>query len=316
MALLPGDDGPYVFDSDLTERERGTTVLDHLSGRFAYQSREVWESRLRAGDILLDGRKLTNPSEILPASGVLRYVHGAYQEPDVPTDWRVLHLAASWMAVAKPAGMPVHSTSRIFRQSLSWQVRRLFGTDWSPVHRLDRDTSGLVLFGRGRQALSLLGRWFSERTVSKRYLALVHGCPGEDFLVDAPLGSAEDPRIGVRQGVRADGKESQTRFRVLGPDATGRGTWVEASPRQGRTHQIRVHLEFAGHPLVGDLLYDGRGGEGFLARAAGVSTEDVARTAGADRMWLHAWTLDFPDSLDDMPRRLVCPLAGGPEPEA
>jgi 23S rRNA pseudouridine1911/1915/1917 synthase len=312
MALLPGDDAPYVFESELTCRALGVPLLDHLAGRFAYQSREVWEARVRAGDVTLDGRKLTDPGEPLPASGMLSYLHGTYREPEVPTDWRVLYSAATWMAVEKPAGMPVHSTSRIFRQSLSWQVRRLFGKEWSPVHRLDRDTSGLVLFGRGREALSRLGRWFSERTVSKRYLALVHGNPREDFLVDAPLGSAEDPRIQMKQAVRSDGKECQTSFRVLGPDDRGRGVWLEAAPRQGRTHQIRAHLEFAGFSIVGDLLYDGRGGEAFLARASGASSGDIARMAGTERMWLHAWGLDIPGALDDMPARLVCPLPGAP----
>jgi 23S rRNA-/tRNA-specific pseudouridylate synthase len=187
--------------------------------------------------------------------------------------------------------------------------------DWSPVHRLDRDTSGLVLFGRGREALSRLGRWFSERSVSKRYLALVHGDPHEDFLVDAPLGSAEDPRIQMRQGVRPDGKECQTDFRVLGPDAHGRGVWLEASPRQGRTHQIRAHLEFAGFPIFGDLLYDGRGGEAFLVRASGASSEDVVRMAGTERMWLHAWGLGLPEPRDDMPGLLICPLSVAPSLE-
>jgi len=309
MALLPGDDAPYVFESELTVQVRGIGLLDHLARRFPYQSREVWEARIRAGDLLLDGRKLTDPDELLPAKGTLAYVHGAYQEPEVPTDWRVLYCASTWMAVEKPAGMPVHSTPKIFRQSLTWQVRRLFGQDWSPAHRLDRDTSGLVLFGNGRDALSRLGGWFSDRRVRKTYLALVHGVPDGDFQVDAPLGVAGDPRITMRQCVRPDGKECLTEFRVLGSDAGGRGTWLEASPRQGRLHQIRAHLEFAGHPIVGDMIYDGRGGEGFLARAAGASPDDVARILGAERMWLHSAGLAFSESMDDLPPSLVCPLA-------
>lgn len=311
MALLPGDDAPYVFESALPASAAGLPLLDYLAGRFAYQGREVWEGRVRDGDVLLDGRKLTDPDEKLPGRGRFTYVHGSYEEPEVPTDWKILYSASDWLAVGKPAGMPVHSTPRIFRQTLSWQVRRLCGADWSPVHRLDRDTSGLILFARGREALSRLNACFSQRRVEKTYLALVHGQPRGDFLIDGPLGNAGDPRIPMRVGVRDDGKEARTRIQVLGPDAQGRGTWVEAHPLQGRLHQIRAHLESAGFPIVGDLLYDGRGGEGFLAREAGATREEVAALAGASRMWLHARDLSFPSAEHGMPVRLTCPLEGG-----
>lgn len=311
MALLPGDDSPYVFESDLPPESAGRGVLDYLAGRFAYQDRGTWLGRIEDGAVLLDGRKLTDPDERLPGKGRLAYVHGSFAEPDVPTDWRVLHMAEGWMSVSKPAGMPVHSTPRIFRQTLTWQVRRLFGDGWAPVHRLDRDTSGLVLFARGRETLSRLSACFSQRRVEKTYLALVHGEPRGVFQIDGPLGKAGDARIPMRVGVRDDGKEARTRIQVLGRDAQGRGIWVEASPLQGRLHQIRAHLEFAGFPIVGDLLYDGRGGEGFLARVAGATPEEVAALVGASRMWLHARNLSFPSAEPGMPTCLTCPLEGG-----
>lgn len=308
MAILPGDDGPYVFESELPRDAEGKGVLDYLAGRFAYQDRDTWERRIRGGDVLLDGRKLTDPLDALAAGGRLAYVHGTYVEPEVPTSWKVLYIASDWMAVSKPAGMPVHSTPRIFRQALVWQVRRLFGEGWSPVHRLDRDTSGLVLFARGETLLRELSGTFANRRVEKTYLALVHGAPRDDFEVDAPLGKLGDPRIPLRVGVREDGKEARTRFHVLGADANGRGTWVEASPLQGRLHQIRAHLESAGHPIVGDLLYDGRGGEAFLARAEGADPEEIARLAGSERMWLHARKLRFLDGVRGVPTSMECPL--------
>lgn len=309
MALLPGDDSPYVFESELPASAAGLALLDYLAGRFAYQGREVWDARIRAGDVLLDGRILSDPGSILPSSGRVAYVHGAYEEPDVPTDWRILYAAEDWLAVEKPAGMPVHSTPRIFRQTLSWQVRRICGDDWSLVHRLDRDTSGLVLFARG-PALARLNARFSGRRVEKAYLALVKGTPKGEFEIDAPLGNASDPAIPMRVGIRSDGKEARTGVRVLGVDSLGRGTWVEARPHQGRLHQIRAHLEHAGFPIVGDLLYDGAGGRGFLARAAGADTEEIQAMVGSARMWLHARTLRFPDPEVGMPERLVCPLEG------
>lgn len=308
MALLPGDDGPYVFESDLPPEAAGRALLDYMAGRFAYQERGVWERRIRAGDVRLDGDALTDPEARLPSRGRMAYVHGAYLEPEVPTGWRVLYAAEDWLAVEKPAGMPVHSTPRIFRQALVWQVRKLFGDDWAPVHRLDRDTSGLVLFARGSVALPHLNACFAGRMVGKTYLALVHGRPRDEFEIDAPLGRSGDPEIPMRVGVRGDGKEARTRVRVLGADLQSGGTWVQASPLQGRLHQIRVHLELSGHPIVGDLLYDGAGGRGFRLRAQGASAEEIRDAVGAERMWLHAWRLDFPLPEPGMPRRLECPL--------
>lgn len=309
MALLPGDHAPYVFESPLPASAAGSTLLDYLSGRFAYQSRETWRMRILEGDVRLDGIANRVPDSVLPGRGSLAYVHGTFEEPQVPTDWTYLHCAEDWLTVSKPAGMPVHSTTRIFRQSLVWQVRRLSGSEWSPVHRLDRDTSGLVLFARG-DALAALARHFSERRVEKRYLALVRGRPEGAFTVEMPLGPAGDPRIPMRQGVRSDGKECRTEFLVLGPDSSGRGTWLEVFPRQGRLHQIRAHLEHAGFPILGDLLYDGRGGEGFLARAAGAPAEQVADLVGASRMWLHAASLRFPSGTRNLPDLLECSLPG------
>lgn len=310
MALLPGDDGPYIFESEFPQAAAGLPVLDYLAGRFAYQGRDVWEARIRGGDVLLDGRILSNPDEPLPASGRVAYIHGAYEEPDVPTDWRILYSARDWLAIEKPAGMPVHSTPRIFRQTLTWQVRKLCGTDWSPVHRLDRDTSGLVLFARGESMLPRLGARFSQRRVEKTYLALVKGSPMGDFEIDAPLGKVGDPSIPLRVGARPDGKEARTTARVLGSDVLGRGTWIEVSPHQGRLHQIRVHMEHAGFPILGDLLYDGQGGLGYLARAAGASAEAIEALSGSSRMWLHALALRFPEPEAGMPERLECPLEG------
>ena len=312
MALLPGDDGPYVFTSKVPVLYDRSSLIDCLSRRFAYQDRETWLARIGEGAVQIDGEVRTDPDAPLRRDQKVDYVHGAYKEPEVPTDWRVLALSEDWMAVSKPSGMPMHSTSRIFRQTLAWQVRRLFGADWSPVHRLDRGTSGLVVFARGARAANALGRLFADREVSKDYLALVHGRLEDDVIVGGPIGPAGDPEAPHRQAVVDGGKPSQTGVRPLGPAPEGRGTWVVASPHQGRMHQIRVHCESIGHPLVGDLLYDGRGGESFKEKRRNAPRTEWENADGEPDLHLHAWKLRFARTGDLLlPARLECPPREG-----
>lgn len=305
MALLPGDDGPYVFGSPCRPLD-GETLLDYLCRRFDYRDRAQWLERIDAGDVLLEGSARPDPGLLLADGWSLACIHRDFREDPVPTDWRILSCGEGWMSLAKPAGMPVHSTPRIYRQSLVWQVRRLFGEDWSPVHRLDRDTSGLVLFARGRMLPRWLNKAFADRRVRKTYLALVHGRLEADVTVDAPLGDALEGEVSIRQAVRPDGKEAATAFEVVGPGPLG-GTWVRAKPRQGRLHQIRVHCQHLGHPIVGDLLYDGAGAEGYLRRIRG-----GGGPGPEGRMWLHALRLDLePRPPGTLPARLECPPESG-----
>jgi RluA family pseudouridine synthase len=307
MALLPGDDGPYVFGSKVPPLYDGAGLLDCLSRRFAYQDRATWLARVLEGAVRIDGETRTDPEAVLRRDQRVDYVHGEYTEPEVPTDWKVVALSGEWMAVSKPSGMPMHSTPRIFRQTLTWQVRRMFGEGWSPAHRLDRETSGLVLFARGARATTWLGKAFADRTVSKEYIALVKGNLTEEIEVDGPIGPAGDPAAPIRQAVLVGGKPARTRIRPLEPDGLGRGTWVVASPFQGRMHQIRVHCESTGHPILGDPLYDGRGGLAFKARAEGAKTPVWMALGDGEELHLHAWRLRFAEPGPCLlPPRLEC----------
>lgn len=309
MAILPGDDGPYVFASRVPPEYDGFRLLDYFASRFAYQDRDAWKERIASGDVRVDSAVVTDSDEILRKDASVEYVHGRYREPETPTDWKVVAMSEEWMAVRKPSGMPMQSTPRIFRQTLVWQVRRLFGEGWSPVHRLDRETSGLVVFARGRLATAWLNKAFSQRQVSKDYIALVAGALDAPVEVEGAIGPAGDPAAPIRQAIREDGKEARTTIRPIAPDANGRGTWVVASPHQGRMHQIRVHCESIGHPVVGDPLYDGHGGVVFKARVAGAVSRDWSDLSGGERLHLHAWRLRFAHRGPALlPMGLVCPV--------
>lgn len=181
-------------------------------------------------------------------------------EPETPEHFREVYLDDSLLIVDKPAGLPMHPTARYHHGTLVSLVRRHYGEGFraDPAHRLDRETSGLVVCGRTLQSCQTLMRAFVRGEVEKTYLGICEGWPDLDvFEVDAPIAEGTEQ---VRVAVRIDsgaGKPAQTTFRVRERFVRGeeRFAVLEARPHTGRQHQIRIHASHAGHPLVGDKMY-------------------------------------------------------------
>lgn len=172
----------------------------------------------------------------------------------------------------KPSGLSVHRGWDADDDVAMFRVRDAIGARVHPVHRLDRGTSGALLFARNAEAAATLGRAFAGGRVDKRYLALVRGTPPESLVVDHPVPETED-------GERVP---AVTRLRLVARSTVERCSLVEARPETGRFHQIRRHLKHLSHPIVGDVNY-GKGDLNRLFRAR----------YGLHRLALHAHLIAF-----------------------
>ena len=195
----------------------------------------------------------------------------------------------------KPSGVLIHPQNRHTPYSLIDEIKHHFGQDANITHRIDQETSGLVLSANNKESERTLKMKFENRQMKKRYVALVHGHVSRETYIEAPLLRAEDESALVRMVVKVheSGKASQTNIVPLEyfPDLDM--TLVEAHPRTGRQHQIRVHLFHVKHPIVGDPIYGQKEEDVIRFLDRDITPEERIVLSGARRLLLHASQLGF-----------------------
>jgi len=267
--------------------------LDHfLKQRIRRLSRTKIRTIIETQVWLSNGRQ-PRPAMSVHTGDTIHIDRPAPIEPDVPRDFPILASDAHFMAIDKPAGLPMHTTAKFWKNTLVAILRERYPEEGLQIcHRIDRETSGVLLIARNRDAASFLKRAFASRLVKKTYLALVHGTPDPPAgVIDAPMRLIEC-KSHLMMGVEPDGLPAVTRYQVH--TAFANHSLVEASPETGRQHQIRVHLAHLGHPIVGDKLY-GASEQAFMDYCdTGLTSELLELFDGLPRHALHAARLSFP----------------------
>lgn len=268
-------------------------VLDYLAATRRHSTTEEWAERLERGEIEVEGRRAGRGTILHPGQTIV-WRRPPWNEDEVPRNYSIVYEDDSIVAVDKPSGLPTMPAGGFLNHTLLTLMRETY-PEASPLHRLGRHTSGLVLFARTHEAASALSRAWRDREVKKIYRALALGeTRTEIFVIDVPIGPVPHPLLGMVEAASEGGKPSHSVAAVL--ETSGDRTLFNVEIVTGRPHQVRIHLAYAGHPLVGDPLYEAGGG---LKRHPGLP--------GDGGYLLHAEQLHFAHPATGKPMTLVAP---------
>jgi RluA family pseudouridine synthase len=284
---------------------KGTLLPDYLAERFTYYSRNEWLSRITAGRVRRNGLLATAGETVAPKDRVA-YDAGEFEEPRADLGYRIFYEDDWLLAVDKPGNLLVHRAGRSFRNNLMYQLRFVHQPPFPnahPVHRLDRETSGVVLVARSPEVRATLGKVLAEGRFEKTYFAIVRGAPAKQD-VNLPIGRKELSAVSYKYGVDPAGKAATTRIIDARPIGSAYSL-VTAQPITGRTHQIRIHLAAIGAPVVGDKLY-GLSEEEYLAWRD--DPESYKEKLPFHRHALHCASLAFIHPYTKKPLKIEAPM--------
>ncbi|MBY0586945.1 RluA family pseudouridine synthase [bacterium] len=273
-------------------RDDGRTILETIAHRLSQFPREEWLEQCRQGNIV-DGDRLPVSAEKIVHPGERYYTRERRQvEPAVNPNVEILDEDEAIIVIDKPAPLPTHPSGRYHRNTLEWMLRQVYSPQKPrPAHRLDANTSGIVLFTRTATFARRVQPQFERGEVHKEYLARVVGHPPQDrFACDEPIAP-----LGGHHGARivdpTDGQRARTEFEVIARMTDGTSL-LRVKPLTGRTNQIRVHLWYLGWPIQGETMYL-PGHELGEMQTAAVSNQPLC---------LHAWRLTITHPIQQTPR--------------
>ncbi len=305
----------YELSCSVDAYRDGWTIRDFLVHRFRYYAAEIWVERLASGAVRVNGVVVGAEHRVRRGDRVEYELYHA--EPEVDFTFAILHEDEHLLAVAKSGNLPVHAGGHYVRHTLIAKLRETYGGELRLAHRLDRETSGVVLLAKTRAVAAALEREFHARRVRKQYVAILRGIAPEAADVDAPIARLDpEGRSAVRVVDRERGKAARTIFRRLAlctvVDRREDRSLVQASPESGRTNQIRVHARHLGHPVLGDKIYGSADAPGAEAGSS---------AAGPARHLLHCASLTLRHPASRVPITIVAPVPsdfpeswGGPLP--
>lgn len=269
--------------------------LEEKQRAFLFLIKELGYTQKEAQRFIAKGRLLANGHPISKAGQEIEgNVEFIYFEPSTK-GLKPNSEYEDFVVFDKPSGVLIHPQNRNTPYSLVDELKYQYGMDANIAHRIDQETSGLVLCAKNKESEKQLKTLFESREIKKTYLALAKGHMKESLTVEEPLLRAQDESAIVRMVVRVheSGKKSKTHFEPLEYFSDSNTTLVKCSPYTGRQHQIRVHLFHIDHPIVGDPIYgqDEKDVLRFLDKE--LDEDERMNKSGAKRLLLHANELEF-----------------------
>ena len=259
-------------------------ILDFLVKELGFNVREA-KRAIDRGRVSLNGKRITEKS--FRGSGILKCIIFEPNGYGLKPIFETAHFAV----FNKPSGVAIHPKKLANTKSLLDDVRKLYGNNANLVHRLDKETSGLVIASKNKFSESVFKKMFQNKEVKKKYLALVKGHLDKTITIKKPIATNKDENIKVKVLIHPEGKESIT---IINPiKKIGENTLVECIPLTGRQHQIRVHLFSIGHPIVGEPLYgvDNDFANRYLNKE--INEKERIEKTGHYRLMLHAYKIEF-----------------------
>jgi tRNA pseudouridine synthase 9 len=306
----------FTYNTYCKQRWRGREILDIFASEFRDRPTEYYEQAIIDGRVVVNGQPVPSTKTIIKNGDIISHTLHRHEPPCTATPIGIVHEDDGLIVINKPAGMPVHPAGRYNFNSIIEIMRADRGYGWNPLpcNRLDRLTSGIMFIGKHRQAAEDMSAQIRGRTVKKEYITRVVGeFPEGEVVCEKPILQIS-PKLGLNR-VRANGKEALTVFKRLayyppkedqatqdernGDSTAEAQPWkkmrgysiVRCFPVTGRTHQLRVHLQFLGHPISNDPIYAnqrvfgpslGRGhseaenDEDIMSRLSRMGKEDIA----------------------------------------
>jgi 23S rRNA pseudouridine1911/1915/1917 synthase len=269
----------YLVTHSVDRAQTGIRLDAFLKERYRKRSRETLKKAIDSGAISIErnqGPHLSvgrlKPSTQLVEGDEVLVMTERKPEPEVSFDYKIIHEDETLFVISKPANLPVHPAGRYFFNTLLVHLRTQGHTnplkaerEYFLVHRIDKETSGILVLAKDKELCAHLTKQFADRKTEKHYLAIVKGIPPEKFEVALPMRRTTTSVVelkmeAVRPEENADPatlQQALTRFERISIHTNQHGTFslVNCFPKTGRQHQIRVHLDAIGHPIVGDKLY-------------------------------------------------------------
>ncbi|MCW8896279.1 MAG: RluA family pseudouridine synthase [Sulfurimonas sp.] len=277
---------PFVIKKMYVEKKQRAFLF--FIKELNYTQKEA-QRFIARGRLLINGEVMDKSSQKI--QGEIEYI---YFEP-ITRGLNVHVEYDQFVVFDKPSGVLIHPQNKNTPYSLIDELKYQYGRDANIAHRIDQETSGLVLCSKNKNSERDIKMMFEHRDMKKKYLAMVHGELKDDISIEAPLLRKEDESAIVRMVVKVhvDGKSSKTDIKPLKYFADKDITLVECSPLTGRQHQIRVHLFHVKHPIVGDPIYGQSEKDIVRFLDKELSIEDRINLSGASRLLLHANELEF-----------------------